>query len=114
VSGLKIKPFSPTSTDCVVLEAEPLSVELAVVVGVSLESFPPPPYWAPTRGRHNRAKVHKDTLIIIATKLDEKTSRAKICVETQELNSKGSGDGSGLLYVILSTVYVKYRNNPMV
>jgi hypothetical protein len=63
VSGLKVKPLSPTSTDCVVLEAEPLSVELAVVVVVSLE--PPPPYWAPARGRHKRVKVHKDALIML-------------------------------------------------
>jgi hypothetical protein len=65
VSGLKVKPLSPTSTDWVVLEAEPLSVELAVVVVVSLE--PPPPYWAPTRGRHKMVKVNKDALIIVAT-----------------------------------------------
>jgi hypothetical protein len=46
-------------------------VELAVVVVVSLELPPPPPYWAPTRGRHKSVKVYKEDLYIVATQLDE-------------------------------------------
>jgi hypothetical protein len=44
-------------------------VELAVVEVVSLAL--PPPYWAPTRGRHKSVKVYKDDLYIVATQLDE-------------------------------------------
>ena len=91
MSGLKVKPLSPTSTDWVVLEAEPLSVELAMVVVVSLE---PPPYWAPTRGRQTRVKVHKDALIIIANEFDEKILKATVGVESPD--SKESGDRSSL------------------
>jgi hypothetical protein len=62
----------------VALEAEALFVELAVelaeVVVVSLEP-PPPPYCAPTRGRHKSVKVHKDVLYIIATQLNLKMSK---------------------------------------
>ena len=78
VSGSKVRPLVPTSTDRVVFEAEPLSVELAVAVVVSLET--PPPYCAPIRGRHRREKVYKDTLIITATQLDEKIMEAKVCM----------------------------------
>lgn len=70
VSGLKVKPLLPTSTDWIVLEAEPLVVELAgvvVVVIVVLLEPPPPPYWASTRGSHKRANVHMHALIIITT-----------------------------------------------
>lgn len=104
VSGLKTKPLSPTSTDWVVLEAGPLAVELAVVEVslLELELPPPPPYWAPTRGRHKRAKVHKDAFIVTATELDEKIIKVKVCVDSPVLNSKESGDRfplCGLSYV---------------
>jgi len=86
VSGVKVKPFSPTWTDWVALEAEPLFVELAVVVVASLD--PSPPYWAPTRGRHKSVKVQKDALIIIASGLDEKLMKLKVCVDSPAFNFK--------------------------
>lgn len=86
-----------------VLEAEPLSVELAVVVVVSLE--PPPPYWASTRGRHSREKVYKDALIITATQLDEKIMEVKVCVESGALNFKVQYQEIGFIYVVKATAY---------
>jgi len=59
----------------VALEAEPLVVELAVELAELVVEPPPPPYWAPTRGRHKSVKVHKDVLNIIATQLDLKMSK---------------------------------------
>lgn len=96
MSGLKEKPFLPTSTDWVALEAEPLSVELAVVVVASLD--PCPPYWAPTRGRHKKVKVQKDALIITVSELDEKIMKVKVCVDSPAINFKESGDMFHFIY----------------
>lgn len=86
------------------LEAEPLAVELAVelVVAVVVALEPPPPYWAPTRGRHKREKVYKDALIITATQLDEKILEAKVCVESPTLNFKVQYQEIGFLLKGLS------------
>jgi hypothetical protein len=74
VLGLKVKPFSPTSTIWVALDADPLVVGLAVAPVVPLE-VAPPPYWALTRGSHKSMKEHKDVLIIVATELDAPRQR---------------------------------------